>query len=682
MLRKWFSTICWFIILGLISACYPAPAITSTTERTPIETENSSPTPASPTLRKIGSLGMGSADDIAWTPDGNSLVIAGSQGLHFYNPQSWQLQNYFETPTELQYGYPNSVSISQDGTKVLFVGTGGIWQTDIKNGQTTRILRDAIYSDARALYSLDRKRIAFLRYTIAVDGFASYYSLEILSTNDQKILATLIEESTTEIYTVKLSPDGHTLAAARADNLIYLFDINTGEPIGTLTGHESDVLDIDFSPDGKHLASIGADATLRIWDVNTKQVVQTLRDFEKSMRAVEYTSNDSLLGLIPDGQIEHWTLDVQGRASAQSTIFRTDDLIQRMVVQPGGNLLALLGETNQIQVLDLNTGKVAQRFSEFGESLDKLTWSKSGDQVAAVTEDWQHATIFVWETSTRKLLHRYELDTGSVTDLAFSPDGKMLVAVDRGRFIRFWDLTANYDSLRIKSASGDVGRMGFSPDGRYLAIASRTLQVWKLDKGETDYHVVHEAEISGEPLSVAYSPDGNTIAVVTQKEVTTWDADFGKLLSTWQTGNNNFYNAQVYWEAGLGRVVLTLSWNGAFFHNLNDGALLYSMPSTESSFSPFVVDSDKRLLVIGDYKPRIVDVLSGSLLWSDVDQKLYWDKLALRSDGLMLATSDYGNTIHLWDMSGLLSGCGPVACCDIYDASCACPNAYSYTNPT
>lgn len=647
------------LILGLTSTCSASPTISRTPENLSSETATVQPvtTPLSPL--EIGSLGMGSAEDIAWTPDGQSLIVAGSQGLYLYDPQTWQLQKNIETPTDLDYGYPDSISVSQDGKNILFTGTGGIWQTDLESGQTTRVLRGGLYSDTRALYNRDRSRIALLRHNISNGVARSFYGLDILSTQNGEVLNTLIESGTTRIYKLKLSLDGHTLAVARADNLIHLFDLDTGEHIGTLAGHESDVLDMDFSPNGEYLASAGADATLRIWDMKTKQLLQTVRGFEKNMRAVTYAADGtSLLGLVSDGQIERWAIDVHGQASAQSTLFHAKDSVQTMVVQPAGRLLALLGQTGQIQVMNLDTGQIVQTFLEFGYELGKVTWNKAGDQIAAATKGWDRSTIFVWDVSTRKLLRRYELEIGSITDLAFSPDGKTLAAIVKEN-IHFWDLTSNYDHLRTESISGEYGKLAFRPDGQYLAVASRNFQVWKLDEGERGYHIVQETKISGIPIFIAYSPDGKTIALVTQEEVKTWDADSQELLSTWQPGKGNFNSnpifrdAQLFWEAGQGRVTFSLDWNGVFFYHLDNGVLLYSMPSTQSGFSPFALDFSKRLLIIGGYTPRIIDAQSGILLWEAAAQKEQWTTLAIHPDGLRLATSEYGNTIRLWDIAAI-----------------------------
>ncbi|MER5783161.1 AAA family ATPase [Streptomyces mobaraensis] len=79
----------------------------------------------------------------------------------------------------------------------------------------------------------------------------------------------LRRRSLTGLEALAFSPDGRTLAAADDNHTIQLWDIGTGQPTLTLTGHTDKVGPLAFSPDGKTLMSGGDDRTVRFWDLDS-----------------------------------------------------------------------------------------------------------------------------------------------------------------------------------------------------------------------------------------------------------------------------------------------------------------------------------------------------------------------------------------------------------------------------
>ena len=54
-----------------------------------------------------------------------------------------------------------------------------------------------------------------------------------------------------------------------ADNTIKLWNVETGQEIRTLKGHDNYVRSVNFSPDGKTLVSGSADRTIKLWNLGT-----------------------------------------------------------------------------------------------------------------------------------------------------------------------------------------------------------------------------------------------------------------------------------------------------------------------------------------------------------------------------------------------------------------------------
>ena len=77
------------------------------------------------------------------------------------------------------------------------------------------------------------------------------------------------------VNALAFSSDGKMLASGGSDNTVQLWNIVTGEPITTFTGHTNGINALTFSPDNRTLASGSADGTVRFWNIKTGDSLPT-----------------------------------------------------------------------------------------------------------------------------------------------------------------------------------------------------------------------------------------------------------------------------------------------------------------------------------------------------------------------------------------------------------------------
>src|SRR5262249_47523819 len=78
-----------------------------------------------------------------------------------------------------------------------------------------------------------------------------------------------------EVWAVTYSRDGQRLASAGLDNLVHIWDPDSGELLLTLKGHTGPVWSVTFSTDGTRIATGSDDATVRLWDATTGKELQS-----------------------------------------------------------------------------------------------------------------------------------------------------------------------------------------------------------------------------------------------------------------------------------------------------------------------------------------------------------------------------------------------------------------------
>jgi WD40 repeat protein len=78
-------------------------------------------------------------------------------------------------------------------------------------------------------------------------------------------------------WSIAFSPDGKVLAAGGEDKIVRIWDVQTGTCLGRLQGHLNQVRSVLFSPDGHTLISGSEDGIIKLWNTETAQCIMTLR---------------------------------------------------------------------------------------------------------------------------------------------------------------------------------------------------------------------------------------------------------------------------------------------------------------------------------------------------------------------------------------------------------------------
>ncbi len=127
------------------------------------------------------------------------------------------------------------------------------------------------------------------------------------------------------------------------------------------------------------------------------------------------------------------------------------------------------------------------------------------------------------------------LSAESVTDFAWSPDGKTLAAGDENAMMSFWDTRTGERKPDLTRAFKTTYNLAYSPDGKLFAIGTSELvgvSLWDTRTGQLvrtlkePYPKSKGAHI----FSFFWSPDGQTLVASQGKDLQFWNISSGKLL--------------------------------------------------------------------------------------------------------------------------------------------------------
>ncbi len=322
----------------------------------------------------------------------------------------------------------------------------------------------------------------------------------------------------------RVERDGKPLNRVTYSDAVHVWDANSGERLHTWQQEPPrGIMSINLVPDGRQLIVLE----------------ETPAEFESSRpRAV------SLL----DTATGQYQQVIEGHAYVQ--LVRDDKLAA--VSLPGTDdstlntaaaffRLPAWKETNRIPL-----GKMQRlflgAFAAGGKMTigEVLTYAKLGD--------WQNFTseLKVWEVATGKQMHVMQPKWAGarLTCYHVSPDGTLAVLTEldhksgQSRLVLL-DLT-NWQVIEIPCDDDTYNRgMAFHPSGKWLAVsqliiprdlgssetAASTLQQPRIQLIDTTTGQVLETMIAPQSyqMSIAYSPDGNTLATGSQGAVLLWD---------------------------------------------------------------------------------------------------------------------------------------------------------------
>jgi len=111
----------------------------------------------------------------------------------------------------------------------------------------------------------------------------------------------------TIVQSVAFSPDGHTALSGGYDRTLKLWDVATGKELRTFSGHMGFVQSVVFAPDGRTALSGSQDGTLKLWDIATGEELRTYSGHVGSVRGVAFSPDGgSALSGSEDGTLKLW----------------------------------------------------------------------------------------------------------------------------------------------------------------------------------------------------------------------------------------------------------------------------------------------------------------------------------------------------------------------------------------
>ena len=235
------------------------------------------------------------------------------------------------------------------------------------------------------------------------------------------------------VRSVAFSRDGKTLASGSFDKTAKLWNVDSGELLGTLRGHGNahpaggnlrpGINRVAFTPDGTILATAGLDGTVKLWDVATKKELRTLRGHSNRVLSV--------------------------------------------AIAPDGKTLASASEDHSIMIWEIASGQRRSTLQGHDGSIEAVAFDAEGTGLFSGATD---GAIKGWNLTEETAAVTIPLGK-AINVLAMAPDGKSFVAGQANGMVSLWSVREKLERRVLEGHRAAVFAGAFSPDSKSLVTA-------------------------------------------------------------------------------------------------------------------------------------------------------------------------------------------------------------------
>jgi len=503
----------------------------------------------------------GDVVDAVFDPTGSRVATASRDGtVRVWDSSTGILEVTFDVA-----GAPPLIpAFSNDGAKLAatsFDGTTRIWNLDTGEVMELAPLEGTDYT-LNLEFSPDDSLLGVIR---VVEGRGIRDVVPIYDVASGDLVLSL--EGHIDSTDIGFTPDGSRIVTSGGAT-VKIWDLESGESIGTYFGHRGPVQDLQISVDGSTVASSG-EVDVRVWNLDT---------FETTAVIVGHTGRVDGIDLSPDGDLlltasdtdgttrlwdlaPYWSHELMGLPGPDEL------LLAAVAYSPDGKLLGASRGGHMVTVWDAMTGRELQTFEDLGFTSQmafnpsgtvlatagvvgvRLHDVKRGESTGNLVDEQSDGVAFspqgMLATSSHDGIRLWsppfngdgELVTGSSSSgVAFDPTGDLLAAllqegVSR-HFVEIRNVSSGELLATLSGHSREIRKMAFDHRGELLATASddTTAIIWDPQTAEPIHRfqghsaVVFEAQFDPSRPEVATASGDGTIKI--------WDVETGLLRIT------------------------------------------------------------------------------------------------------------------------------------------------------
>ncbi len=456
-----------------------------------------------------------------------------------------------------------------------------------------------------------------------------------------------------EVHSASFDAGGTRVVTASRDKIARIWSVDSGAVLAALAGHTDQVVSASFSPDGKWVVTASADKTALIWEVASGAEIASFTAHTDMVNSAAFSADGKrVVTASADGTARVWSA-ATGEPVGEP--LRDDGEVTSASFDASGSRVVTASGIGSVTVWKLAEGGAGMLLLDQTQYFDAASFSADGKRVVTASRD---GTAKIWDV-VQSVINQTHISDQPMAKLAgheeriftasFSADGTQVVTASRDGTARVWEAKAREVST-VLAPQSEVVSASFSADGTRVVTASRdgAARFWDAASGAE----IRRFEGHGQSLDAAcLSPDGEwLVTAASDATARLWNAATGKEVKRLAGHGGRVTDASFsadsarlvtasddriarVWDTSTWRVVATITG--------------HTDRLTAASFSP---DGTRVVTASWDATARIWDARTGEPVGPPLEHGDAVNGASFSSAGTRVVTASDDRTARLWDV--------------------------------
>ncbi|WP_170330789.1 WD40 repeat domain-containing serine/threonine protein kinase [Ruegeria arenilitoris] len=488
---------------------------------------------------------------------------------------------------------------------------------------------------------------AGLRVAVGLrDGRIVIYSTK----TDEGVLAELVGHSG-GIRDLAFSPDGNFLLSAATDGDVRLWDVGPSRygPVTTLFSGDDVAFGVAFDSVGKRAASATGDGTVRLWDISTgMQIGPPLAEEQLGFKRVAFSP--VLEGLVAgnvDGAIYGW-MDSDARSAFPpipgGPLGPDPDHIS---FSSDGSVFAVSHTNGKVSTIGFPAGvPIVERFSNT-EAVVAAAFASPENILVGATAN---GTLLLEDSNLLPVGGIVQAHGQSIVDIESATQVPILATLGRDQQVRLWQIAStpsNGETLAFEDGVKALG-VAYSPDGNEVAVGDSEGNIWIWDVGSAMKPLLLKGH-RNQVWAVAYSQDGrNLVTGDRDGNIRIWDTNTKQIEDQFDLGQAPVWNI----APTASKLFFVATGNGVHRIDASNTSVVQTIGLPDTAINRVTVSPDETRLAAASSDGRIYvwNIAENRLERAiEADDNTLWS-VAFSTDSSRIASASSDEVVKVWDL--------------------------------